>query len=87
MIWRFTLELTGVELTDALAESLYGLCSDATLSGSDSCARVGFDREAMSLQAAIHSAVNDVRSLGLHVERVEIEGPDLAEKELAQWSA
>jgi hypothetical protein len=87
MIWRFTLELKVVELTDALAESLDSHCSDATLSGSGGCARVGFDREAVSLQAAIHSAVNDVRSLGLHVERVEIEAPDLVETELAQWSA
>lgn len=87
MIWRFTLELKGVDVTDSLAESLYARCADATLSGGDGYKRVGFDREATSLQIAIHSAVNDVRCLGLHVERVEIEAPDLAESELAHWSA
>ena len=57
MIWRFALHLKGLEsFTDEQAEALYGGgCSNGTLSSSDGHARIGFDREAPSLQDAIAS--------------------------------
>ena len=87
MNWRFTLHLKGLDfLSDEQTEALYGgNCSDGTLSSSEGHARIGFDREAPSLQDAIASAVADVRRTGLSVDRIEIEADELAEELLNQW--
>ena len=87
MIWRFTLHLKGIDsFTDEQADALYGGgCSDGTLSSSAGRSRIGFDREAATLQGAIRSAVADVRHAGLEVDHVEIEEQELVEEELAQW--
>lgn len=87
MIWRFTLHLKGLEeFTNELANRLYEAgCDDGTLSSSNHHTEIGFDREAKSLNDAIRSAISNVRSVGLDVERVEIEEQDLIDKELAQW--
>jgi hypothetical protein len=87
VIWRFTLHLKGIDsFSDDQAEVLYGgRCSDGTLSSSAGRARIGFDREAPTLQGAIRSAVSDVRQAGLEVVYVEIEEQELVEEELAQW--
>jgi len=72
--------------TDEQADALYGGgCSDGTLSSSAGRARIGFDREAATLQGAIRSAVSDVRHAGLEVGHVEIEEQELVEEELVQW--
>ena len=39
---------------------------------------IPFDREAASLSAAVHSAIEQVRSAGLEVDRVVIDRQDLA---------
>ena len=70
--------------TDELAETLYADFSDATLSSSKQQAEIGFDRQAESLQEAIRSAVDDVRSHGLKIARVEIEEEHLAEMGLCR---
>lgn len=87
MIWRFTLHLKGIgSFTDAQTDSLYGgRCSDGTLSSSAGRARLGFDREAPTLQGTIRSAVADVRHARLEVDHVEIEEQELVEEEFAQW--
>ena len=87
VIWRFTLHLKGIDsFSDAQTETLYGgRCSDGTLSSSAGRARIGFDREAATLQGAIRSAVADVRQAGLEVDHVEIEEQELVEEDLAQW--
>ena len=87
MIWRFTLHLKGIDsFTDEQTDALYGGgCSDGTLSSSAGRARIGFDREAATLQGAIRSAVADVRQAGLEVDHVEIEEQELMEEELAHW--
>ena len=87
MIWRFTLHLKEIDsFTDEQADALYGGgCSDGTLSSSAGRARIGFDREAATLQDAIRSAVSDVRRAGLEVDHVEIEEQELVEEELVQW--
>ncbi len=87
MIWRFTLHLKGIDsFTDEQADALYGGgCSDGTLSSSAGRARIGFDREATTLQGAIRSAESDVRHTGLDVDHVEIEEQELVEEELVQW--
>ena len=87
MIWRFTLHLKGIDsFTDEQVDALYGGgCSDGTLSSSAGRARIGFDREAATLQGAIRSSVADVRHAGLDVDHVEIEAQELVESDLAQW--
>lgn len=60
------------------ADRLYARCDDATLSTSDGESRLDFVREDDSLDAAIRSAVADVRAAGLEVERVSFEPAMLA---------
>ena len=55
MLWNFTLHL---KETEALCTEF----SDAALSSSKQQAKIGFDRQAETLQEAIRSAVDDVRS-------------------------
>lgn len=80
MIWRFTARVKNLEsFSDSQAESLYGRCPDATLSSSAGRAKIAFDREAPSLQAAIRTALADISGVGLNVASIEIEADDLAE--------
>jgi hypothetical protein len=69
---EFTLILTA-EPTEEEADTLYGLCNDGTLSAIAGVPQMHFHREAPSLEAAIRSAIVDVRAGGFDVERVEIE--------------
>ena len=77
--WEFTLILRDfAEMTDSLANALYGAgCDDATVGSSCGVARVSFSREAAALQDAIQSAVRDVRQAGCEIARVEIERDEL----------
>jgi len=61
------------EPTEEEADTLYGLCNDGTLSTIAGVPQMHFHREAPSLEAAIRSAIVDVRAGGFAVERVEIE--------------
>ena len=69
---EFTLILTA-EPAEEEADSLYGVCSDGTLSTIAGVPQIHFHREATSLEKAICSAIADVRAAGFGVERVEIE--------------
>lgn len=55
------------------AELLYAKFDDGTICTSEGIAQVEFCRESSSLEDAIRSAIRDVESLRLRVERVEIE--------------
>lgn len=81
MIWRFTLHLKDVaEMTMDLSDRLYEAgCSDSNPSSTGGRAEVSFHRDAGTLQDAIRSAVANVRSAGIEIDRIEIEGDDLAE--------
>ena len=48
-------------------------CDDGTPASCDGLAWVHFDREAPSLEEAIHSAVSQVRSAGFVVSKVELD--------------
>ncbi len=82
MIWRFALKLKDVmEIDDTLADALFESgCDDGSPWSSEGVAFVGFDREADSLEAAIKSAVGDIRRAGCEVDKVEID-----HEELASW--
>ena len=63
------------ELGDAVWEAV---CDDASFGMSCGRIRIPFHREAPSMEEAIASAVAAVRSVGLEVDRVEIDRDDLA---------
>jgi hypothetical protein len=73
--YEFTLILTA-EPTEEQADNLYGVFNDGTIATIAGVAQIHFHREAQSLEDAIRSAVNDTRSAGFDVERIEMQ-PDL----------
>lgn len=77
---HFTVVLKGADpLGDNVVERIYARCDDASAGSCNGIGHVHFDRPAASLNAAIASAVADLRDCGLDVERVEIESDDLAQ--------
>jgi hypothetical protein len=73
--YEFDLFLQGVaEITDEQADVLFAQgCDDGTPACRDGLAWVHFDREAPSLEAAIRSALTQVRSAGFNVAKVELD--------------
>jgi hypothetical protein len=73
--YEFTLILKGrLALTEQLADKLFEAgCSDGTPGTCNGVFSIDFHREANSLQQAISSAIENVKSAGCVVERVEIE--------------
>ena len=73
--YEFDVILTGIaEVHDEQADALFVAgCDDGTLASRDGTAWVHFDREAESLEAAIASAVSQVRSAGFAVARIELD--------------
>ena len=74
--YAFTVVLAGVdELSEAIAEALYGAgCDDAGVGSCEGVVTVDFDRESECLGDAIGSAVKDVAKAGFGVARVEVDG-------------
>ena len=68
---EFTLVLAD-RPSEANAESLYSICQDGTLAARGKAGHIHFHRIADSLEAALSSALSDVRTAGMSVERVEI---------------
>ena len=74
MKYEFSLILTIADVTDEQADELFEAgCDDGSILSRGNVTRVQFDREAISLDAALSSAIRDVESAGLQVARVEIE--------------
>ena len=73
--YEFDVVLNGVsEVNDDQADALFAQgCDDGTPASRDGLAWVHFDREAPSLEEAIHSAVSQVRAAGFAVSKVELE--------------
>lgn len=73
--YEFSLILKGSpELTEEIAESLFEAgCDDGTPGTSGGVFSIDFHREADSLEAAITSAITNVKAAGYHVKRVEID--------------
>jgi hypothetical protein len=62
------------ELADEHAEALFEAgCDDGTLTSRDGVTWVHFDREAVSLEEAIRTAVAQVQSTGFTVVKVELD--------------
>ena len=73
--YGFSLILKGsLELSEEIADKLFGAgCDDGTPGTSCGVFSIDFHREADSLEAAINSAISNVKSAGYDVERVEID--------------
>jgi hypothetical protein len=68
---EFTLVLHS-DPSEEEADKLYGVIDDGTISTIAGVPQIQFHRQAVTLEEAIRSAVNDVRSAGFDVERVEM---------------
>ena len=73
--YDFTLILAeSLELTDSIANALFEAgCDDGTPGTCNGVFSIDFHREAASLEEAIRSAIENVRTAGYEVTRVEIE--------------
>ena len=73
--YEFDVVLKGVlEVTDDQADRLFTAgCDDGTPTVCDGVAWIHFDREAVSLEEAIRSAVAQVQAAGLTVSKVELD--------------
>lgn len=73
--YEFTLILKGsLELTEEIADELFAAgCDDGTPGTCNGVFSIDFHREARSLEEAIRLAIENVKSAGYEVERVEIE--------------
>ncbi len=74
----FTLILTA-DPDEEAADRLYGVCDDGTLATVAGVPQMHFHRASASLEAAIRSAIANIRSVGFDVTRVEIEPEALAQ--------
>jgi hypothetical protein len=73
--YEFDVVLKGVaEVTDEQADILFAVgCDDGTPASCKGTSWVHFDREAVSLEDAIRSAVAQVRAAGFTVAKVELD--------------
>ena len=73
--YEFDVFLKGIsEITDDQADLLFAQgCDDGTPACRDGAAWIHFDREATSLEEAIHSAVKQIRSAGFAASKVELD--------------
>ena len=73
--YDFTLVIANtLELTDDIADALFAAgCDDGTPGTCNGVFSIDFHREAVTLEEAIRSAVEDVRTAGYEVARVEVE--------------
>jgi hypothetical protein len=73
--YDFTLILGApLELTDDIADTLFAAgCDDGTPGTCNGVFSIDFHRAAASLEEAIRSAIENVRTAGYEVARVEIE--------------
>ena len=73
--YEFDLVLSDLaEISDEQADALFAAgCDDGTPASSNGAAWVHFHREAVSLEAAIRSAVAQLQATGLSVAKVEMD--------------
>jgi hypothetical protein len=76
---RFCLHFSNVDVTDEMADQLYGLSGgDATLYQRSGAAFADFDRDAPTMVDAVRSAISEAERAGLKVARV---GPHSEEQD------
>lgn len=77
---EFTIVLVVPEQSEEDANALYEAgCADGSISTSAGVTRIDFHRQAVSLEAAIRSAIGNVQSAGFQVAHVLIEPASLGQ--------
>nr|VFJ94280.1 MAG: hypothetical protein BECKH772A_GA0070896_100694 [Candidatus Kentron sp. H]VFJ94789.1 MAG: hypothetical protein BECKH772B_GA0070898_100674 [Candidatus Kentron sp. H]VFK01280.1 MAG: hypothetical protein BECKH772C_GA0070978_100624 [Candidatus Kentron sp. H] len=76
--YEFTVILSDPDMDASTVHAIYGKCADSSIGGSHDTVYVAFDRESTSLHVAQHSAIDDLRHLGITPLRVEMDIPELA---------
>jgi hypothetical protein len=77
---EFAVVLASPEESEDDANALYGAgCTDGSISTSAGVTRIDFHRKAVSLEAAIRSAIENVQSAGFRVAHVLIEPESLVQ--------
>jgi hypothetical protein len=74
---EFTLVLGGVDVTDAVADALYGAIEDGSLGTRAGVPYMTFHREAESPEQAILSAIADVNNAGVGLTVIRVEPDDM----------
>ena len=74
--YAFTLIVADID--DAMVDAVYGRYPDSSIGRSHGTMYVAFDRKAISLEAALDSAVADLRQLGIAPLRIEMDVPKQA---------
>lgn len=72
--FEFTVILKS-EPDEELADKLYGVIQDGTICTISGVSSIEFARESQDLETALKSAVSDIQSTGIAIERVEFQ-PD-----------
>jgi hypothetical protein len=72
---KYEFSLIVDDLNDNTVDVVYGKCPDASIGRSNGTTYVAFDREALSLDVAIESAVADLNRVGITPLRVEMDIP------------
>lgn len=78
--YEFTLVLAGdLELSDEVSDGLFAAgCDDGTPGTCNGVFSIDFHRQADSLEAALRSAIDNVRAAGFEVDHIEMETESLA---------
>jgi len=81
--YDFTLILaTSLAMTDDVADALFAAgCDDGTPGTCNGVFSIDFHREAVTLEEAIRSAIENVRTAGYEVTRVEMEAEAVLQTE------
>ena len=72
-LYNFTITLEEVVDNLDVLDAFYGKVNDASVAGGDGETFIHFDREADSLDDALHSAISDLLSEGWHVRKISVE--------------
>jgi hypothetical protein len=77
--YEFSLVLSALKITEVDCDALYEAgCDDGTVVTRGGITHVAFDRQAESLEAAIRSAITQVRAAGFTVAHVEMDAKRVA---------
>jgi|GEM_PF-1177750 len=75
-IYEFTVILP--EIDDSTVDAIYHRCPDSSIGRSHGAMYAAFDRDAISLEAALDSAVADLQQIGISPLRIELDVPKTA---------
>ncbi|KOR31128.1 hypothetical protein TI05_13010 [Achromatium sp. WMS3] len=75
-LYKFTLILPDID--DATVDAIYGQYHDISIGKSHGIMYAAFDREALSLEVALHSAILNLQKWKITPLRIEMDIPEVA---------